>query len=391
MNSNTGNFNAKLIVIISFTLALFAPLSIDLYIPTLPAIGEEFNRSAELSLSVFLIMLGVGQLFLGNLYDKYGPKGLVVISLTCFMVSSSLIAISSSYEGFILLRAIQGVAVSGLALTSLAIIRDNFPFHETAKYFGYLNSVINIIPSIAPFLGVYLLSQTGDWRACFSILAILAILVLPFISFNIKNVPYRPQPSGFSLKFVSNTDYLKYAPIAVMSLALILVYVTIAPKLFIEKYEWSTTFFSALFAINGFFMFLTGFLFARLTRIFPIEKLMNIGLAIQIASISCFALYGISVVFLAIGFALHSIAFCFMISSGTALSLRSMHRDIGKAISLITCLQMICGGAAGALIVILPFDIELLFGILLTVSVIYTAALRLKEIMKVKQGFANEK
>lgn len=344
------------ILAVSFLLALFSPLCIDLYVPTLPAISAEFGRSSEATISVFVLALGIGQLLFGQIYDRYGPKWLTRIALMVFIASSGLIAVCSGYVELLLLRAVQGIAVSGLALTALALIRDNFDGLSSAKYFGYINSVINLIPSLAPFLGAYLLSVSGDWRSSFLALAVIGLLLLPYFYFSIAKAQSIVSHQKFTLEFFGNRQYLSYAPVAILSLAILIAYVTFAAEIFVEKMAWTEFEFSCYFAFNGFLMFLSGIAFGRLTRRHSIISLYHAGVIILAAS-SLFMMAHVlgSDFSIMVGLSLYGIAFCFLIASGCALSLASLRRNIGKAISIITCLQMVLGSAIGFLILALPF------------------------------------
>ncbi|MCY3980264.1 MAG: MFS transporter [Alphaproteobacteria bacterium] len=66
-------------------LAAFGPLSIDMYLPSLPAIGREFDASAgdvQLTLSAFFIGFGVGQLLYGPLSDRYGRRPMLLFGVS---------------------------------------------------------------------------------------------------------------------------------------------------------------------------------------------------------------------------------------------------------------------------------------------------------------------
>lgn len=349
--------SSRSILAVSLLLALFSPLCIDLYVPTLPSISAEFNKSSEATISVFVMALGIGQLIFGQIYDRYGPKWLTRIAILAFILASALIAACESYTQLLVLRAIQGVAVSGLALTSLALIRDNFNGLSSAKYFGYINSVINLIPSLAPFIGAYLLSVSGDWRSSFTALAVIGAVLFPYFYIAIAGARTRINRERFSLEFLGNREYLSFSPVAILSLAILIAYVTFAAEIFVEKMGWNEFEFSCYFAFNGFLMFLSGIAFGRLTRRYSIMSLYRSGVSILAASFLLMIshLLGSEQAIVA-GLSIYCIAFCFLISSGCALSLVSLSRNIGKAISIITCLQMVIGSALGFLILLLPFS-----------------------------------
>lgn len=352
-------------------ISLFSPLCIDFYIPTLPSIRDELNGNAELSVGAFLIGLGFGQILMGALYDKKGPHIVIIASVATFIMSNALIIESNSYWSFIYYRTIQGIAVSGFALTSIALLRDNFTTQETAKYLGYLNSVINIIPSLAPFAGVWVLQQTGDWRNCFLILGIFGLLMAPWLITKTIKINHSNRNEPFTLSFIANSNYRLYSPVAIMSLSLILLYVTIVPKIFIETHQWEYKKFAIYFAANGFIMFAAGLIFAKLTKWLDVKFLFKLGTVILATSLVSLSLSTYSLEFFIAGIALHSMSFCFLISSGTALSLRSLNGNTGKAISIITCLQMIIGGTLGSFVGLLFDNTQPAFTVMVGLLLLY--------------------
>lgn len=93
------------------SLAAFAPLSIDMYLPALPLIAEQFNTTpslVQLSLTFFVVGMASGQLIIGPLSDVRGRRKPLLIGLIIYSIASLLCAFSTSIWGFILLRFIQG-------------------------------------------------------------------------------------------------------------------------------------------------------------------------------------------------------------------------------------------------------------------------------------------
>jgi len=65
------------LLLILGALSAFAPLSIDMYLPALPALGRGFGASAsqvQLTLSGCLLGLALGQLVAGPLSDALGRR-----------------------------------------------------------------------------------------------------------------------------------------------------------------------------------------------------------------------------------------------------------------------------------------------------------------------------
>nr|MBP9643961.1 MFS transporter [Budvicia sp.] len=71
----------KWLVFILGLLSMLMPLSIDMYLPAMPAIALDFNVSdgmVQLTLSAYIIGFAIGQLFYGPMADSIGRKPVIV-------------------------------------------------------------------------------------------------------------------------------------------------------------------------------------------------------------------------------------------------------------------------------------------------------------------------
>ena len=72
-------------------LTAFTPLSVDMYLPGLPALAREFNAApgtVQLTLSSFFIGIALGQLFYGPICDRYGRKPPLYVGGVLFVLAS---------------------------------------------------------------------------------------------------------------------------------------------------------------------------------------------------------------------------------------------------------------------------------------------------------------
>ena len=74
------------------SLVLLGPLRIDLYLPTIPAIALGLNSSEALiqsTISLFILVLGLGQVIAGPLVDNYGRKPVAIAGILIYMVGAA--------------------------------------------------------------------------------------------------------------------------------------------------------------------------------------------------------------------------------------------------------------------------------------------------------------
>ena len=161
-------------------IAAFGPFVTDFYLPALPALSEYFATSAsmvQLSLTVSMIGLGLGQLVVGPLSDRYGRRLPLLVSLAAFVAATAGCLTTDSIARFLVYRFIQGLAGAGGLVISRSIATDLYTGRELARFFSVLGSVQGIVPVAAPVVGGLLLAVT-DWKGIFMVLLGIGVLLL---------------------------------------------------------------------------------------------------------------------------------------------------------------------------------------------------------------------
>lgn len=169
----------KTILILGPMVFAFA-LAMDVYMPVLPEMRESLHTTQQMvqvTLSLFLVVTGVGQLFLGPLSDQLGRFRVILISSILFFIGSILCALSSTIEILIASRVVQGLGCCGLSVCAFAIIRDAYSGKTSSMIYSFINAIISISPIAGPLIGVQL-AMHFQWQSAFIFLTGLA-----FISF----------------------------------------------------------------------------------------------------------------------------------------------------------------------------------------------------------------
>lgn len=163
-----------------FTLAMaggFAPFAIDAYLPGLPAIANEFGvaaSQAQLTLTGFMLSLGLMQLIIGPLSDQLGRRTLFLVGVFGAAAASVVCALAPNIWVLIIARIVQGAFGAAGVVLSRAIVADLTSGPSLAKSFALLMSVQSLAPVIAPVIGGIIV-PTGGWRAVFWFLAALSL------------------------------------------------------------------------------------------------------------------------------------------------------------------------------------------------------------------------
>jgi DHA1 family bicyclomycin/chloramphenicol resistance-like MFS transporter len=157
-------------------------LSIDMNLPSLPHFARIFRSdaaTAQLTLSLFLVGYGVGQLVCGPVADRYGRRPVLIAGLSVFTVAGFLCALAPSLPALVALRALQGLGASVGPILARAIVRDRYEGKEAIGVLSQITQVMILAPMIAPTLGGILLGSLG-WSSIFVLLGLFgaALFVL---------------------------------------------------------------------------------------------------------------------------------------------------------------------------------------------------------------------
>jgi DHA1 family bicyclomycin/chloramphenicol resistance-like MFS transporter len=155
------------------------PLSLQIVVPAIPGLAASFAvpaATAQLTLTVYLLGVAVGQLAYGPLSDRYGRRPMAIAGLVIFLAASVLGTLAQTMGGLIAARALQAIgACSGMVLAR-AMIRDCYPRDRSASVMAYVFMGMTVAPMLAPIMGA-LLDQAFGWRSLM-VLPGLAGLVL---------------------------------------------------------------------------------------------------------------------------------------------------------------------------------------------------------------------
>lgn len=239
-------------------LVLFSPLAIDIYLPALPLISETFHVKhayAQGTITWFLFSMGVGQLFAGPLADRYGRKIIAICGVFIYAVSAYMAWLANSIELLLTARVVQGLGACATSVAAFATVRDVFGPEKSGRMISYLNGAICFIPALAPILGSYLTQQYG-WRSNFSFMAIFAVIVGTLLLIGMKETnPSLEKQKVFKLEryisVLSNTNFLFHASLCMISMAVILVYVTSAPIVLMGQMGLNMNEFTFWFGVNA--------------------------------------------------------------------------------------------------------------------------------------------
>ena len=341
-------------------------LPVDIYLPAVQLIANDLNTSVDnvqLGIFFYLISMGIGQLFLGALSDKYGRKPIALASLLIYVVASVLATVATNLETLMASRLIQGVGACGCAVTALAVVRDLFNESESAKIYSVLNGAQSIVPALAPLLGGFISVQFG-WRYCFALLVVLGAVTLLFTKVKMHETNDKSEITSESINadapeksksFWSIISDARFSPNAIASMAamaFIVQYVVKSPVLLIDNLGLTPTEFSLVFGSNAFLIMFAAYCATKLISKTSAKITCHLGLGLMILSSAMFFVIPNPdsltqyLVFLSIG----SFGFSFSLGSSIGMALAPFPDCAGKASSVLGFLQFTITSIVGIIV-----------------------------------------
>ena len=145
---------------------LCGTLGMHIFVPALPETARDLHATAatvELTISLYILGLAVGQLVYGPLSDRFGRRPALLLGLSLFTIASIAGLFAPDAHTLVVARFFQGLGGCSGLLLARAIIRDTSQANEAARRLALVNVLVTAGPAIAPLIGAALSGLWG-WR-----------------------------------------------------------------------------------------------------------------------------------------------------------------------------------------------------------------------------------
>jgi DHA1 family bicyclomycin/chloramphenicol resistance-like MFS transporter len=170
----------RMLTVILACLGMVGALAIDTYLPSIPAIGREFDVgpiAVQQTLSIFLFCFAFMMLFYGTLSDSFGRRPVIMVALVFYTLASLGAVFAPTFGWLLVCRALQGLAAGAGSVIGAAIVQDRFSGPQAQKMMSHIMMVFGLAPAVAPVLGGWLHVHFG-WRSTFVFLFGFGTLML---------------------------------------------------------------------------------------------------------------------------------------------------------------------------------------------------------------------
>lgn len=329
------------------SLSALGPSSMDGYVPALPSIASDFGVGtslAQVSVAVYLIGLGSGQLISGPCSDVFGRRRPMLTAIVAYTAASVGCALAPSIAVLIGFRFLQGLSASAGVVISRAIVRDLYSGREAARFLSRMVMIYGVAPMLAPVVGGGVLVVT-DWRGIFWLLALLAVALLALTARKLPETlpPERRMVGGMQPTLaalgvlIRDRSFVGYAIALGCATGSVVAYVSASSFVMENIFGLSPQVYALFFGAGAAMMIATSQLNVQLLHRFEPRSVLDLGglLLVGIAIVLFVAVkaeLGIWVV----GPSMIAVMGCWGLIPANAISLALLdHRDIAGSASAI--------------------------------------------------------
>ena len=211
--------NSNLFILVLALANASVVVGMGLITPSITIIKADFNLTsdmAQLTLTVFIIAAGIGQLVFGFLSDRYGRRPLLLTGSFLFVASSITSIFSPNILFLLTMIAVQGLGAAACMSMARVIINDSFNKTEAAEKLSLITAIMVIFPLISLILGGFI-AQTIGWVGTMYVFFIFGLIILTGSVYNISetkiekinNLNFSKITNSF-LDVLKNTKFLNF-------------------------------------------------------------------------------------------------------------------------------------------------------------------------------------
>lgn len=275
------------------SLVAYAAIATDLYLPAIPYMIEDLGGTTsdgQLTLSVFMVGLGLGQLVFGPLSDRFGRIPVVRAGTLLFLVTSVLCALAKDMGFMWVMRSLQGIAAASGPVIARAIVRDRYEGNRAAQVMSLLSGTMAAISMIAPSIGALIL-RFFTWPIVFIALSTFSILVLLALS---RLPESRPNLGSEVLTFtavlrsisemLTQPRFIGYQIAGSFSFAALFIYLSTVAFFLPDVFDIPTTLFGYAFALSVLGFVVGSVINSRVVLRLGMTRTLKMGLTISVCA-----------------------------------------------------------------------------------------------------------
>ncbi len=270
------------------------PFAIDMYLPSLPAIAQDLDSTiemAQLTVTLYLAIFALAQLFMGPLSDMLGRRATIGGGLILFGLGALGCALAGQMETLLGARMVQAAGGAAIAVTVPALVRDLFERDHYARVIGLVMMIMSLAPLLAPSIGGVIVTH-ASWHWVFITLLGIALVASALFFWLIPETlpPERRHPPDLGRVLRNYYGLLRhrlgmgYLLTGAFSFGGMMTFIVGSPYVYMVLYQVPTAWFGVLFGANVAVAMLATLINTRLVMRLGAERLLRLGLRVQVVA-----------------------------------------------------------------------------------------------------------
>jgi DHA1 family bicyclomycin/chloramphenicol resistance-like MFS transporter len=242
-------------------MSAFPPVTTDIYLPALPELTQSLRgtiTAGQVTLAVYFVGLGLGQLFYGPWSDRIGRRSAMMVGAAIYLAASVGCAVATTMNEMIAWRFFQAIGACSGVVISTAVVRDRFDQQESARIFSMLLTLRGVGPIVAPLAGGVIVTWLG-WRAIFWAVTVFGAILGLSVFFGLQEsrteaVAARARsesPIGAYTAVLKNPRIVGYMLTSGLNFSCMFAWIAAAPYLIITLYKVPALYFGWIFGANA--------------------------------------------------------------------------------------------------------------------------------------------
>jgi MFS transporter, DHA1 family, multidrug resistance protein len=277
-------------------LAFSGPVGMHIFVPALPAAAKDLHATPvamEMTISLYILGLAVGQLLYGPASDRFGRRPALLVGLSLFTIASVAGLFAPDVHTLIVARFFQALGgCSGLVLAR-AMIRDTSQAHEAARRLALTNLLVTAGPAVAPLIGGGLSALWG-WRTI--LVGLSALGVANFMMAWLLLQETRPEAlfvgaSQYARDYVGllrSRQFLGYAVGGACATTSLYAFIACAPFIFIDRLHAPSASVGLYLALLVSGIWLGSLLASQLIARFSLNRFVVVANAVSVVAAASF-------------------------------------------------------------------------------------------------------
>ena len=357
--------STKMLLFLAALVAL-GPLSIDMYLPAMPAMQRAFSTDIahmHLTISAYLCGFALFHLACGPLADRFGRKPVLLAGTLLFIAASVGCALATSVSQLNLFRFVQGIGACVGPTLARTITRDVFGPTRAARALSLIAMFMALAPAIAPGLGGIMLRYV-PWPSIFLFLAVYGVVIGGLTWRFLPETLPAPQsllPRRIASNYLTLLRHPSFVAVCLAGALMysgLMTYLAASGFVFIDMLGVPTEYFGLIFLTSVIGYMSGSGLSANLSNRLTSEHIMFLGTVTALVStfvmLIATVLLPMSVLALALPMTFFALALGLVLPHAMAIALKPFPAIAGTASSLLGFIQMslsaLITGAVGQLL-----------------------------------------